>query len=707
MANQKSVVELDESLSPVSVELSESGGLRIPVWNTYDTAEKEGTELAEPMIFNHSILQSLLPLEDLESLAIVKLVYDTDEYGNPPPVKQLGTLIEAQTYPDGVEREIIFSSGDNYYIGSAELKEKIAALFETEPDAAFRYGALLTSDCLKGNAEFENLRVKVVDYKNPDDAHHATHDCHGRISPRYAAQLGAEPNTPFQFRLAWNSEWSTDEQESPETSFLAKGTLRIDPSLEAEGYDLVLDQSSIKGIKKSLIEGQVPRGDYELPKAVMGNRTNAQVTPYAHSWQFTIWYSEEAIRNDLGPATEKEAMKLAKAMRSPHELRKYLIDQHDKQQAYRAAQSQNEEAVTDAENELGVEDEQERTRMIDILKQDEYGRLLESPKVVQFMQDAVARRWRDLAAKSGFEHSSGMAQPAAELKEGYVCVPHLPAGDVIITRYPIVNSDNIRIYKNVHNPEAHCTTSNALGINERALGFMQTRNAVYINPKDAEKYHQADFDGDQLICTPASRLPAIAKETLRAGEPNRFPPVKQRPKKAYTEIKDKKGNRVYSDEMIAVAASRNKVGMIANAIGRVQSSTPAELDIVDEFKQGQGSLLNRLFSALQVEVDYQKSAERHENVKEIDGANLLKNVSGWKKAHPVAFFDYCKARETYRDYALPTDIEGTGSVNVLSREIVNPVWESVRLRERSREEFREFGGGKPDHLSPDRSEFGV
>ncbi|WP_292865852.1 hypothetical protein [Nostoc sp. LPT] len=37
----------------------------------------------------------------------------------------------------------------------------------------------------------------------------------------------------------------------------------------------------------------------------------------------------------------------------------------------------------------------------------------------------------------------------------------------------------------------------------------KTRNVVWIHPKDAEEYHQADFDGDQLMVSPASKLDEI------------------------------------------------------------------------------------------------------------------------------------------------------------------------------------------------------
>ncbi|MEP0874027.1 hypothetical protein NDA01_30455 [Trichocoleus desertorum AS-A10] len=100
--------------------------------------------------------------------------------------------------------------------------------------------------------------------------------------------------------------------------------------------------------------------------------------------------------------------------------------------------------------------------------------------------------------------------------------------DIILNRYPIVNFDNIRLYRNIHDSE-----------------LKKTRNVIWINPRDAEEYHQADFDGDQLMVSPASELPSIAKETLRAVEPGRFETVKRRPKLAYTEVPSDDGGLKY------------------------------------------------------------------------------------------------------------------------------------------------------------------
>lgn len=690
----------------VATKVLADGSLSVPVFDApYE--DGKGRFLSEPFTLKHSILGLLFPPEDLKSLIVVKI--DDSEPNS--------EFLRNRTFEDGQKRYFAFSSGQNYYFAGKELKAQIRDLFQTEPDTACRYGSLLTSDCFKGTQTFENLRVKIVDYQDPQYAEYKTGDCHGKISPNLAKALGAKTNTPFQFRLAWKSDWAVDEKPNL-PSFLAKGTLLPDRNLtEGEGYDLIVDRSSIKGIKKSELKKLIPCGEYEFPQAVMGNRSNAKVTEYNNSWQFTIWFSEDAIRQDFGPVTHEKAQQLASLQRDPLALAKHIVAEHDKKQGLqlessggrrlyntptnhkdsttrheasalpldttsgRAQQnrSHSEELnlqIEDSDLDEDVSAKEQEVRMISLLRADKYGQLLDAPKVADYLRDYVAKKWRDLAVKTGFTHSSGMAMPAPELEQGTICAPHLPEGDIIVTRYPIVSRDNIRLYKNVHEPE-----------------LMKTKNVVWINPLDAEKYHQADFDGDQLIVKPAFQMPNIAKEVRRAGEPAEFMEVKQRPKLSYTEVLDEEGNRKYrSLAEVAVASSQNKVGQVALAIGRVQSSQPNEHENPGLFERKKRKLLNRLFAGLQIEVDYQKSAERIEDVKEIEGISgfnghkLLENAKKWADAHPCHFFKFHKDDRSYRTFTIPAEEEA--SVNVIPREVVNPSWSATQIRNRSREEFR-------------------
>jgi len=163
--------------------------------------------------------------------------------------------------------------------------------------------------------------------------------------------------------------------------------------------------------------------------------------------------------------------------------------------------------------------------------------------------------------------------------------------------------------------------------------------------------------------------------------------VKQRPKLAYTEaVTDDGGLKYQNLAQIAAAANQNKVGLVATNIGRVQSSMPGEGENVERFERRQRKLLNRLFQALQVEVDSPKSAERLEDIKEIEGENLLSDAKRWSESHPSHFFDFKKDDRLYRSFAMPAD--APGSINVLAREVVNPLWEPTRIRSRDRHEFR-------------------
>jgi hypothetical protein len=69
---------------------------------------------------------------------------------------------------------------------------------------------------------------------------------------------------------------------------------------------------------------------------------------------------------------------------------------------------------------------------------------------------------------------------------------------------------------------------------------------------------------------------------------------------------------------------------------------PGEGENVERFERRQRKLLNRLFQALQVEVDSPKSAERLEDIEEIEGEKLLSNAKRWSESYPSHFFDFKK-----------------------------------------------------------------
>jgi hypothetical protein len=177
------------------------------------------------------------------------------------------------------------------------------------------------------------------------------------------------------------------------------------------------------------------------------------------------------------------------------------------------------------------------------------------------MQEQLAKKWKNLAIKGAIHHGSAMAQPCENLKPGTIVAPHLRHGtEVIVTQYPIVSKDNIRRYTvdNKSHPE-----------------LTQYKGCVFIRSDQAMQHHQCDFDGDQLVITPASRMPNIASETRHANQENEYDAVEKREKVDYNKATDSDGERKYTKlRQIAVAIAQNKIGWVATLIGRVQSSVP-------------------------------------------------------------------------------------------------------------------------------------
>ncbi|MEA5470067.1 hypothetical protein VB714_14400, partial [Spirulina sp. 06S082] len=589
----------------------EGEGLKIPVFDM--SVGDRGGYLSEPETKRNTILELLFEPEELESLVIVKPDKNDDRRD---PLKGID-------FGDGIPRRVAFSSGNSIYFADRKLSKQLNEPFKTQPDTACRYGSLLVSSCNEGAIAFHSsdgqpLRVKIVDWESNDPAEReeaqkfSTGDCHGKISPRLAKAMGGKGNRPFQFRFAWMQKWQNPAHpHTPPVSFLAKGTFLPDRALTEDlGYDLILDKSSIKGLTKEARDRHIPCGDWELPEAVIGNRGNAKVQAYENSWQFSIWYSQAALQADIVPPTITEAQKLAEIQKDPLKLARYLVEQYDKKA--RLVGEQN--AIEGEESE---QQERSESATISLLRSDRYGQLLDFPKVADFMRSQLAKRWQDLALKGAIHHGSAMAQPCDDLKPGTIVAPHLKDGEeAIVTRYPIVSKDNIRRY---------------VVDNRQRPDLLRYRGCAFIRPDQAMQHHQCDFDGDQLVITPVSRVPRLAAETRHANEGREFAPVEKRPKVDYRKARDRKGQRKYATlRQIAVAVPKNSIGYIATLIGRVQSSIPQPKEPQKLFERRQRKLLGKLFDALQIEVDSPKSATRFDECH----PTLIQEAKRWTEAHP-------------------------------------------------------------------------
>lgn len=624
--------------------------------------------------------------------------------------------------------EVLIASGDTVYMAQPEVVAQVRdRFFASQPDHCCRYGSLLVSSCKEGIASLEQpITVKIVDFEHQNEMERKvardlrTGDCHGKISPRLAAMLGGKANTPFQFRLA---NYALD---SPLPAFIAKGTVAIDSRrTENRGYDLVLDRSSIKGWAEntgSLIVSQAndrwrltPKvnltqqqaddlgylpailqnqgvqyqidphdnsyildrpskqvldtladvydwgrdrlacGVYQMPGLLMGNNSNAQLQDYKNSWQLMQWYSPSAIKQDIVPPTIAEAEYLKSVQNDYRFLAKYIVDNHDQKQ--KIQNLEGEEPVD--KDEFGL---------IEVLRADTRGELANHPKIVSFCRDQLRQRWLELATKGANTLESAMAQPA-NIKPGTVIAPHIISGtEVIVTRYPIINKDNIRRY---------------VVDNDQIPELMDSQGCVFINPDDAMKYHQCDFDGDQLVCTPYDLLPTIAAETRTAqtqldaegNDINRdFNPVVKKAKQAYpqTDLKH-----------MALAVRLNSIGRIANAIGRVNCAQPnPQADIKDQqyFVKFQRELMDVLFDSLQVEVDSPKSATRYSDYYP-DLNRRLKSP-----AYKLPFFDFKQDERVFSSAPMPV-AQNSSVVDILPRHI-NQIWSSCQLKKMPASQFK-------------------
>ena len=645
-------------------------GLKIPVIDL--SLAESGKYLSEPETINDSLLELLGEENDLSSLVIVKLDKNRGrqlQFEDPSKAAKVYlNQLDKVEFGDNIKRGVIFSSGKSVYFGNKELIDNIRhQFFKTQPDHCCRYGSLLVSSCLEGAAIFDSkkdnspIRLKIVDSQSDDPkereeaADYFTGDCHGKISPQLAREVGAKNKRPFQFRMAWMTGWNKEKSHStPNVSFLAKGTFLPNQTLtEDRGYDIILDRSSIKGIAKDKLNQAIPCGDYQLPKLALGNRANAELQKYDNSWQFNIWFSKKAIASDIVPATKAEAQRLAQIQSNPLKLNRYIVEQHDRKASFIQTDD-------DAVNVEGKEDEPEakESRLVSLLRHDTKGLLTGYPKLVEFQRSQLRKIWLNLAIKGALHHDSAMAQPSDRLKPGTIVAPHLENGtEVIVTRYPIVSKDNIRRYTvDNHQPAAQ--------------SLLNYRGCVFIRSDQAMQHHQCDFDGDQLIVTPASRFPQISQEIRQANEPAEYPQVVKRDKTDYSKPK-------YTNlKQIAAAIKQNSIGYVATLIGRVQSSSNPyqKRSRQSKFESAQRQLLGKLFDALQIEVDSPKSAARYQDYHE----DIIARTKNWSEKFPSPLFDYKKDERVYKTSCLPTSADN--NVNCIAERAVNPQWSRTKIK---------------------------
>jgi hypothetical protein len=176
-----------------------------------------------------------------------------------------------------------------------------------------------------------------------------------------------------------------------------------------------------------------------------------------------------------------------------------------------------------------------------------------------------------------------MAQPSLELREDEICIPYFPEGsEVIVTRSPLVNSNGVIVLINKHLPE-----------------FKGEQGTVHINPKTAIANLQADFDGDRLAYQLADKYPTLTAEIKESLAPeNRYRDIVKRFKEAY---------QAQTFGEIAISASENKIGLIANNIQKAVALRWETLAIPEQEKPKYIQEMSKGFKKVLIEIEDPKN----------------------------------------------------------------------------------------------------
>jgi hypothetical protein len=508
-------------------------------------------------------LQALTNIKEQVKNSLAEYLFPDTEFAVGHIYENSTTSKELEIYEEMTPQ---FSNGKKVYFGSSEVREKV---YPNMSDGA-AYGSLVFTPC-KEFKELKNLRVLVVDDATGENggiiakeqAKRLVGDCYGRMSPDIARYLTGATNTPIQFRMG------IKPQSGNEVHRIAKGTLapsRVlvnlgqpqlsrtpDGSLKTKtGYDLVLATSSFKG---RLDESALLPGEHSLTVGV-GVKTRAEYGKQSLGTQILVNYPK-GVEVDILPKIEAAAKAVADKQSDPRKIAQYFIEKHERLlrlkeqnlpdiepdelidfEGIEIAFGSGDELESEADPAQGNE------QLYELLKActDSHPQLLEHPFVVDKLTDLLRKEWVDIATGRAIEFQAGLAQPSLELLQDEICVPYIPEGEkLIVTRSPLINSNGVIILTNKHLPE-----------------FSQEQGTVHIHPKTAVAYLQADFDGDRLAYERASLYPTLAAEIEE----------KHLPGQKHTDVikADKEKYVASSFAEIALAASSNKIGIIANNI---------------------------------------------------------------------------------------------------------------------------------------------
>ncbi len=417
----------------------------------YDLTSRKWEQ--ETIPFRYTLLEALFPHRDFAIVHVDDERSLIDALENLDPITREDTITALSgNIADGWRVDFASGSRKNGdFFMSQSHEQRAASHFWQTAEEAIAYGSMLVTDCRSMN-HIHDLCVLVV-----EDGEYDTGDCHAKASPQLYALLDGDERLAVQFRLA-----VLDGNKGH--GHIAKGTAIIaSPGGPDTLFDLIIPLSSFKGYKPTL--------GAHIWDAQLGVVSWSESRPTKVGYTILQWFARETIDADVLPHIPTRAARLVTAGQSNQAAVDFFRLDHK-----------------------GGEYDKTDSLFFNILANDTHNRLTDHPYVVDRLGRALRRQWLHLATGGGLKWTGFMGVPCDSLKDDEVCIPELPTGEIIGTRYPTRSWEDVRIWHNVHVPR-----------------LMAYRGIVWMNHATAATV-AGDFDGDYFIVEQACKFPTMARE---------------------------------------------------------------------------------------------------------------------------------------------------------------------------------------------------
>ena len=353
------------------------------------------------------------------------------------------------------------------WLATESIKEFIHSYFSSSQEA-LAYLGIFTSNCNHGIYDV-GLDIQIVAENYKVDGKLITGDGEGYI-PRSLLQKLGIPNHQIQVRLL-HENW------------IGKGTLH-----PYDGHKTIIPRSMIKG------RGEPTNGEQVV---IVGIREIARELQFSSSWTLLQFFSGEAIKSTI-PSLIEELDALSDV----------LVD------------------IEKAQQFLGSTESEERFKIEAYFQA---GLPPSHPYLNARLKKHLRKRYRDLALGSSVKLTGYMAA-IADLPRDVICCPDKPAGDYVLTRYPIRDKLSFVKVDNQPNSVSRALSGSLYVCNDTILqldGDYDGDLIVLIDePAFTEEVGNHRVTGDSVRldegtkerkCDPLQLLPFVASEAVSVG----------------------------------------------------------------------------------------------------------------------------------------------------------------------------------------------